>query len=110
MERLPDTAAPAARRTRRVAELLRLLGHTAGGRPGKLLAARLAVPASDNTILRHLKRHAAARVSAPVRVAGIDDWSWRKGWAYGTVVVDLERRRRGGGEAGPGAGDPGDRG
>ncbi len=92
MERLPDTAAPAARRTRRVAELLRLLGHTAGGRPGRLLAARLAFPASDNTILRHLKRHAAIRVSAPVRVAGIDDWSWRKGWAYGTVIVDLERR------------------
>jgi len=37
VERLPDTAAPVARRTRRVAELLRLLGHTAGGRPGKLL-------------------------------------------------------------------------
>ena len=92
VEHLPDTAAPAARRTRRVAELLRLLGHTAGGRPGRLLAARLAVPASDNTILRHLKRHAATRVSAPVRVAGIDDWSWRKGWAYGTVIVDLERR------------------
>lgn len=91
VERLPDTAAPAARRTRRVAELLRLLGHTAGGRPGRLLAARLAVPASDNTILRHLKRH-ATRVTAPVRVAGIDDWSWRKGWAYGTVIVDLERR------------------
>jgi len=92
VERLPDTAAPVARRTRRVAELLRLLGHTAGGRPGKLLAARLAIPASDNTILRHLKRHAATHVTAPVRVAGIDDWSWRKGWAYGTVIVDLERR------------------
>ena len=92
VERLPDTAAPAARRTRRVAELLRLLGHTAGGRPGRLLAARLAVSASDNTILRHLKRHAATHVSAPVRVAGTDDWSWRKGWAYGTVIVDLERR------------------
>jgi len=25
-------------------------------------------------------------------VAGIDDWSWRKGCTYGTIVVDLERR------------------
>jgi transposase len=25
-------------------------------------------------------------------VAGIDDWSWRKGCSYGTIVVDLERR------------------
>ncbi len=29
---------------------------------------------------------------APLRVAGIDDWSWRRGTRYGTVVVDLERR------------------
>jgi transposase len=28
----------------------------------------------------------------PVRVAGIDDWSWRKGSTYGTIIVDLERR------------------
>ena len=25
-------------------------------------------------------------------MAGIDDWSWRKGSSYGTIVVDLERR------------------
>jgi transposase len=25
-------------------------------------------------------------------VAGIDDWSWRKGRTYGTIIVDLERR------------------
>ena len=92
VDRLPTTAAPVARRTRRVIELLQLLGHTAGGRPGELLAARLAIPASDNTILRQLKRRAVGRAKAPVRVAGIDDWSWRKGWTYGTIFVDVERR------------------
>jgi transposase len=92
VERLPALAAPVARRTHRVIELLQLLGHTAGGRPGEMLAARLAIPASDNTILRQLKRRAATRAKAPVRVAGIDDWSWRKGWKYGTIIVDLERR------------------
>jgi transposase len=25
-------------------------------------------------------------------VVGIDDWSWRKGTTYGTILVDLERR------------------
>jgi transposase len=92
VERLPALAAPVARRTHRVIELLQLLGHTARGRPGEMLAARLAIPASDNTILRQLKRRAATRAKAPVRVAGIDDWSWRKGWTYGTIIVDLERR------------------
>jgi hypothetical protein len=60
-----------------------LLGHTAGGRPGETLAARLAISASDNTILRQLKRRAAMRAKAPVCVVGIDDRSWRKGWTYG---------------------------
>jgi transposase len=60
--------------------------------PGRDAGGRLSIPASDNTILRHLKRRAAARATAPVRVAGVDDWSWRKGWTYGTIVVDLERR------------------
>ena len=27
-----------------------------------------------------------------VRVIGIDDWAWRKGSTYGTIMVDLERR------------------
>ena len=54
---------------------------------------RLGMPVSDETLLRHLKRQ-VARLCAKttVRVAGIDDWSWRKGCTYGTIVVDLERR------------------
>ena len=70
------TTAPAhARRTSRVSDL-----------------ARLGLRQSDDTILRALKRHAAERRRQPLRVAGIDDWSWRKGRSYGTIVVDLERR------------------
>jgi transposase len=78
-----------ARRTRRVADIVQLLGHGVGGRPGERLMKRLGMPVSDDTILRQLKRRVAAR-GAPtnVRVAGIDDWSWRKGSAF----VDLERR------------------
>jgi hypothetical protein len=54
---------------------------------------RLGLPQSDDTILRQLKRHQSERGEATsVRVAGIDDWSWRKGCSYGTIVVDLERR------------------
>ena len=31
--------------------------------------------------------------SKQLRVIGIDDWAWRKGQSYGTVLVDLEGRR-----------------
>lgn len=27
------------------------------------------------------------------RVIGIDDWAWRKGHRYGTIICDLERHR-----------------
>jgi transposase len=46
-------------------------------------------------ILRLVKRGAsAAIIDEPVHVIGIDDWAWQKGQHhYGTILVDLERRR-----------------
>jgi transposase len=47
---------------------------------------------SDSAILRQLKRHVRKRREIePLRAIAIDDWSWRKGFAYGTIIVDLER-------------------
>ena len=93
-ERLPGLAAPFARRTARLASIVRLLGHSAGGRPSERLMRRLGMPVSDTTILRSLKEHARTRSdNGAVHVAGIDDWAWRKGANYGTIIVDLERRQ-----------------
>jgi transposase len=90
---LSEIAAPLARRTRRAAELVQLFGHGVGGRPGERLLKRIGMPASDDTIVRCLKRQAKANSSGrSVRVAGVDDWAWRKGSTYGTIIVDLERR------------------
>jgi transposase len=90
VERL-TTALPFARKTQRVTDLVRLFGHAAGGRTSEKLLARLAMPVSDNAILRQLKRHASERRDgAPLRAIAIDDWSWRKGFNYGTIIVDLE--------------------
>jgi transposase len=36
---------------------------------------------------------ARAADEVPARIVGIDDWSWRKSWRYGTIIVDLERRK-----------------
>jgi len=46
-----------------------------------------------HTILRQLKRAAKERPPTPsLRAIGIDDWAWRKGQTYGTIMVDLEQR------------------
>ena len=91
--RLPQIVAPYGRRTRRVVDLARLLAHTAGGRPAGRLMTCLGVPQSKDTLLRSLKRGVENQTpAAPVRVLGLDDWSWRKGSTYGTIMVDLERR------------------
>ena len=93
-ERLPGLAAPSARQTDRLAEIVRLFGHSAGGRPSERLMVRLGMRVSDSTILRRVKRRPRTRPSrAVMRVAGVDEWAWRKGTKFGTIVVDLERRR-----------------
>lgn len=92
-ERLTQIALPHARWTSRLVEILRVFGHSAGGRPAERLLDRLGMAASDSTVLRHLKRNYTppAALRSP-RVVGIDDWAWTKGQNYGTIMVDLETR------------------
>ena len=93
-ERLPGIAAPSARQTDRLAEIVRLFGHSAGGRPSERLIVCLGMRVSDSTILRRVKHHARSKPDrAMIRVAGVDEWAWRKGTKFGTIVVDLERHR-----------------
>jgi transposase len=91
-EPLPGATVPRCRRTGRLSDLVRLLGHNAGGRPAERILARLGMPVSDDTVLRCLRRGAARQGDAPLRVVEVDDWAWRKGQSYGTIMVDLERR------------------
>jgi hypothetical protein len=87
-------AEPLVRRTCQVVDILQALGYAAGGKPAERILSRLGLQSSDDTVLHHLKRRARARSPrASLRVVGIDDWSWTKGQTYGTIMVDLERRR-----------------
>jgi hypothetical protein len=50
---------------------------------------------SGDTVLRVVKRGAPPpNVDERLRVVGIDHWAWQKGQQhFGTILVDLERRR-----------------
>ncbi len=91
-ERLPAVALPRVRRTARLAEAQRRIALSAGGEAGARLAERLAMPVSGDTQLRLIRAVSLPTVPTP-RVIGIDDWSWRRGQRYGTIIVDLKRNR-----------------
>jgi hypothetical protein len=89
VEPLRGFARPYARTTTRLARAHLAIGLALGGQAGARLAEKLAVPTSPDTLLRRVKR-AETRSPEPPRFVGIDDWAWRKGQRYGTIVVDLE--------------------
>ena len=50
------------------------------------------MPVSGDTVLRLIRATALQPVTPP-RVVGIDDWAWRRGQRYGTIICDLERNQ-----------------
>lgn len=88
-EPLPLVATRYARQTKRLSETVRLIGYVLGGEAGARLSQRLGMHTSPDTVLRRIMNAPTHPVKS-VRVVGVDDWAWRKGQSYGTILVDLE--------------------
>src|SRR5262249_27799748 len=64
-------------------------GQARGGEAGAGLAVRLGLPSSPATLLRLVQAAPTPPAPAP-RIIGVDEWAWRRGQRYGTILVNLE--------------------
>jgi transposase len=91
-ERLPDLVQPWAQMTNRLREALRELSFATCAEVASRLAPLLGMKSSASTLLRS-QRAACLPEPEPFKKIGLDDFAFRRGRTYGTLIVNLETHR-----------------
>jgi transposase len=91
-ERISEVVSPWARKTSRLVQRIQTIGLALGGAAGARLSHEFGALVCGSTILNHLKKLSLPEFKVP-RILGVDDFAFRKGHNYGTILVDLERNQ-----------------
>lgn len=92
VERLPDLIEASSRLTKRLRTVVQDIGFATCGKGGERLSCKLGIRISDTTLLRSLFLVPIPSIGK-LQVIGIDDWAWRKGQRYGSILVDLSSHK-----------------
>jgi len=91
-ERLPDFIEASSRLTKRLRTAVQDVGFATCGKGGECLSEKLGMPISDASLLWSLFLVPLPAVGQ-VYIIGVDDWSWRRGKRFGSILVNLETHK-----------------